>query len=139
MIFNAKILIFNGQSKLVAAADASQEALFQSQNNLPSGDYGAAFVKMFLTLIVLILLLCLTTWVLKRLLRARWEKRSSNQMIHILEKRMLSPKTMLYFIEVDGKKMVIAESQLEVKELFKHSPLGGIPYVNDPSHIDITR
>jgi len=35
--------------------------------------------------------------------------------IKILEKRALSPKSMLYLIEVGGKPFVISESQLEVR------------------------
>jgi len=35
--------------------------------------------------------------------------------IKIIEKRPLSPKSMLYLIEVGGKQVLIAESQLEVR------------------------
>ena len=35
----------------------------------------------------------------------------------VLEKRPLSPKTMLYLIEMNGEEVVIAESQLEVRVL----------------------
>ncbi len=37
--------------------------------------------------------------------------------IKILEKRPLSAKSMLYLIEIDGKKAIISESTLEVRKL----------------------
>ncbi len=48
---------------------------------------------------------------------AKTAKRVGSQSIQILEKRMISPKTMLYLIEAEGKQILIAESQLEVKRL----------------------
>ena len=81
----------------------------------PPGDYGAAFVKMFLTLIALIALLGVSFWFLRKLIQQRLQKGNSQSAIQILEKRMISQKTMLYLIEVEGKKTVIAESHLEIK------------------------
>lgn len=83
----------------------------------PGSDLGATFLKMMLTFAVLILLLFGTYWVIKRLIRTRLQSGGSTAAIHILEKKMLSPKTMLYLIEVDNKKILMAESQLEIKRL----------------------
>ena len=38
-------------------------------------------------------------------------------MIQVLEKRMLSPKSILYLIEVEGQKVLVAESQHEIRRL----------------------
>jgi flagellar biogenesis protein FliO len=89
---------------------------------LPTGELGAAFGKMFLTLIVLLLLLFISYWFLRKLIRQRMEKGASDSSIQILEKRMLSPKTTLYLVEIDQKKVLIAESQLEIRRL-DSSPL----------------
>lgn len=85
--------------------------------NLPSGEYGFALIKMFLSLIVVAALLGLTIWFLRRLIRYRFEKSGGVQAIKILEKKMISPKTMLYFVEIEGKKILLAESQLEVRQI----------------------
>jgi flagellar biogenesis protein FliO len=106
---------------LSATLDSSQEAIFQGANNLPPGDYGAAFVKMFLTLIALIALFGLTVWLIKRLIRSRLEKGSGEQLIQILEKKMISPKTMLYVVELEGKRILLAESHLEVRPVSETS------------------
>lgn len=83
----------------------------------PQGDFGAAFVKMFLSLIVLVILLYLTYWFLKHFINRRLQKGIGSQSIHILEKKMISAKTVLYLVEVEGKKVFLAESHLEVKRL----------------------
>jgi flagellar biogenesis protein FliO len=79
--------------------------------------YEGAFLKMFLVLIALIVGIFFTVWILKKLSQGRWAQGNQNRSIKIIEKRPLSPKTMLYIIDVDGQQSVIAESQLEVKHL----------------------
>lgn len=83
----------------------------------PPGDFGAAFVKMFLTLIALILLLSLSYWLIKKIIQNRLQKGGGEKLIYVVEKRMISPKTALYLIEIEGKKVLLAESHLEVKRL----------------------
>jgi flagellar biogenesis protein FliO len=81
---------------------------------LPS--YEGAFLKMILTLLALVVGIIGTVWFMRRLSGGRLSGGSSRS-IKILEKKALSPKTMLYVIEVEGKQTVIAESQLEIKRL----------------------
>ena len=100
----------------LTALDASS-ALDSAASQMPPGDYGAAIGKMFLTLVALVLLLVVTFWFVRRLIQQRLQKGVGSQSIQILEKRMISPKTMLYLIEAEGKQILIAESQLEVKRL----------------------
>lgn len=112
MLF-ATIYVPDQKGDLTALNDAVENTMTQ----MPSSDYGGALIKMFLSLIVLVALLYATVWFLRRLVQQRLQKGSDSQSIQILEKRMISPKTMLYLIEVDGKKTLIAESHLEVKRL----------------------
>jgi flagellar protein FliO/FliZ len=84
---------------------------------MPTGDYGTSIAKMFISLIVIVVVLYATLWFLRRLIQNRLEKGSSSSAIQILEKRMLSPKTMLYLVEIDNKKVLLAESQLEIKKI----------------------
>lgn len=90
---------------------------FEAMHELSPGDLGAAFVKMLLTLLALIALLVGSLWLLRRLLQQRLQKGTGNQAIQVLEKKMISPKTMLYLVEVEGKKVLLAESHLEVRKL----------------------
>jgi flagellar biogenesis protein FliO len=103
----------------VYSADANGDPIVQPipVPDLPPGDYGAALVKMFLSLIALVALLSITFWFVRRLIQNRLQKGVGVQSIHILEKRMISPKSILYLIEVDNQKVLIAESQLEIRRL----------------------
>ncbi len=100
----------------LSALNNSVASLTDTATQMP-GDLGAAFAKMFLTLIALVLLLGISYWFLRRLIQNRLQKGTGQLAIQIVEKRMISPKTMLYLIEVEGKKILIAESHLEIKRL----------------------
>jgi flagellar biogenesis protein FliO len=69
---------------------------------------------MAITFVAVIVGIVATIWFMRKLSGGRFGA-ASGQGIKIIEKKSLSPKTMLYVIEVDGKQTVIAESQLEVK------------------------
>lgn len=101
----------------LTALDKAAVDVAQTTSQIPTGDLGAAFVKMFISLIVLVILLFVSYWFLRRLIQNRLQKGVGNAAIQILEKRMISAKTMLYLVEVDRKKILIAESHLEIKRL----------------------
>jgi flagellar biogenesis protein FliO len=100
----------SGHLTAVASAQADMPPL-------PQGDYGSALIKMFLAMIALVALLYLSYWFIKKLIQNRLQKGVGEQSIQVLEKRMISAKTMLYLVEVDQKKILLAESQLEIKRL----------------------
>ena len=84
---------------------------------LPPSDMVSALAKMLLTMVALVALLFGTYWLIRRLIQSRLQRGVGKQSIAILEKRMISPKTMLYLIQVEDKKILFAESHLEVKAL----------------------
>lgn len=81
-----------------------------------SPTYQGAFTKMLLTLGGLLALVFLTVWLLRKLTQGKIGAFGKKQ-INVLERRPLSPKTVLYIVEVEGKKILVAESQLEIKRL----------------------
>lgn len=88
---------------------------------LPSSEevtssYEGAFIRMIVTLLGLVFLVFATFWILKRLGKGQF-KMGSGRLINIVEKRALSPKSVLYIVEIGNKKVLIAESQLEVRAL----------------------
>ena len=85
--------------------------------------YEGAFLKMALTFIALLVGIFFTVWILKRLSRGHFKNMNANRAIKILEKRALSPKTMLYLVEIGEKQTLIAESQLEVKSIVTFSAI----------------
>ncbi len=86
-------------------------------------DYESAFVRTIIILVALILLIILTVWMFRRMSRGRVRTMNFSKTIKILEKRPLSQKSMLYLIEVGGKRTLIAESHLEVRTLSQYDYL----------------
>lgn len=68
------------------------------------------FAKMIFMLGIVIGLLMLVMWVLKRMMNARFEQLSEGDNIHVVERRYLSQYTTLYVIDLPGKRIVCAES-----------------------------
>ena len=79
--------------------------------------YESAFIKTIVVLIGLLLLVVLTVWMFKKLSHGRLRSLNYMKSIKIVEKRPLSPKSILYLIEVEGKRVLLAESQYEVRNI----------------------
>lgn len=105
--------------KTIFSTDANGDPIQQDLPipDVPPGDYGAALVKMVLSLIALIILLGFSFWFLRRLVQNKVNRGSKIAAIQIIEKKMISPKSMLYLVEVEGQKVLLAESQLEIRRL----------------------
>ena len=85
----------------------------------PIPSYEGIFIKMMLSLGAILALVLVTIWLLKKLSHGRIGGFGSQKKILILEKKNLSPKTLLYLIELEGKKILISESQFEVRMLLQ--------------------
>jgi flagellar biosynthetic protein FliO len=68
------------------------------------------FINMLASLGLIIAILLIATWILKRLLNTHLQQVNSSSNIKVLEKRALSPKTAIYIIEVNNRNLVLAES-----------------------------
>jgi flagellar biogenesis protein FliO len=98
-----------------AESSSSPISLFETKSQTSS--YEHAFLKMILTLIGLLVLVFGTLWILRKLSHGKIGSFSSLKKIKIVEKRPLSPKTVLYLVEIGDKQIFLTESQLEVKTL----------------------
>lgn len=85
--------------------------------DLAQTSYGHALTKMVLTLAALLALFALSYWLLKKVGRHRVTGMNNLKAIKIRERRPISPKTTLYLLELAGKEILIAESQLDVRPL----------------------
>ncbi|MCH9627984.1 MAG: hypothetical protein S4CHLAM2_16330 [Chlamydiales bacterium] len=83
---------------------ASPEAIGQSYN------YWGQFVNMLLTLGFILILIFLSVYLLKRLMRSRIHHLNRSTGIRILERRALNSKASLYIVDVLGKGVVLSES-----------------------------
>lgn len=115
---------FLALSNLAYAQDApsDKESIEQKTEDFFDFDdapvsYKGAFIKMILTLLGLVLLIVLSVWMLKRVSSGRMKQMNFGRSIKVIERRPISAKSVLYLVEIDGKKVVIAESQLEVRTI----------------------
>jgi len=89
---------------------------------VPSPSYEATFWKMILVLVGMVVFLFFAVFLIKKIFSSRFQGGSALRVIKIMEKRPLSPKTMLYLVEVGKNKILIAESQNEVRRLMNFEP-----------------
>lgn len=98
--------------------------LAEIEADLPiTASYRASFLKMCLSLGLILLLLFATLWFLRKLQQGRFSQINDSHSIKIVQKKVISPKSMLYIIEVNGKQVLLAESQVHVKALSNLSEL----------------
>lgn len=108
----------------------STPAIEQSSPQLPSEEipplpsseqmtreYEGSFLRVLGSVIGLILLIVFTFWVLKRLGKGNFGKLGSSKSIQIVERRPLSPKTILFLVQLGNKRILLSESQLEIRAL----------------------
>lgn len=113
---NTTVFVPDEKGELIGMDTAIEFAQSAAQE-APPGDFGAAFAKMILTLLALVALLAVTFWFIRRLIQQRLQKGVGEQSIRVIEKKMISPKTMLYVVEIENQKILIAESHLEIKKI----------------------
>lgn len=95
--------------------DQTNKDLFDNMQGPPT--YKGAFVKMMVTLLGLIVLIVISVWMLRRISHGRMKQMNYGREIKILERRPLSAKSVLYLVEIGGKKVVVAESQVEIRAI----------------------
>lgn len=83
------------------------------------------FFHMLLVLGLILAVLLGVTWFLKRMLNMRFEQGNATSSIKIIERRVLTPKTAIYVIEIFEKRFAIAESHNGITSLgeLKEEPL----------------
>ncbi len=82
-----------------------------------TSSFKKAFYKTIAILLGGIILVIIGVWFFKRYSGGSLQPGNSMKTIKVLEKRPISPKSMLYLIEVGGQKILISESQFEVRTI----------------------
>lgn len=78
------------------------------------------FISMVATLGLIISLILIFAWFLKRMVNTRQEQANETSIIKMIERRSLSPKTAIYLLEIEGKSLIIAESPSGVTRLSEY-------------------
>lgn len=75
------------------------------------------FLNMLATLGLVIAIILIAAWALRRLLNTRLEQINTTSIIKIVERRALSPKSAVYLLEIYDKIVVIAETHAGITQL----------------------
>jgi flagellar biogenesis protein FliO len=81
----------------------------------PSIKTAPSFLRLGISFVVLILALWLVVWLLRKLSHSRFGFFNHQSSIKVLETKPLSQKSVLYIIEYNGQKMMVAESSQHLK------------------------
>lgn len=98
------------------------EAAAENATHMPTLAIPSVF-KLLGSFALLLVVLFLVIWILRKLSGARGGFFHSESGIKVLEKKALSQKTMLYVVEFEGEKILVSESSshIKIKDL-KHEP-----------------
>lgn len=77
-------------------------------------DYQSAFLKMLLSLLIFTALAGVSFWFLRKMVHKRKHLYPAKS-LKILEQKILSPKSILYLVEVENRKVLITESQADMR------------------------
>lgn len=81
--------------------------------------YETVFIKMLAILFLIAISAGFIVWLYRRFNFSKMHQLNYLRTIKVIEKRPLSPKTMLYLVEINGKQVMLAESQLEVRQVME--------------------
>lgn len=88
-----------------------------TDNKPPEDHFMSDFISMLASLGLLVALILIVSWFLKRFLNTRIQSMNTTSAIKIIERRALTPKTSIYLIEVNNRSIVIAEHTHGVTKL----------------------
>lgn len=79
--------------------------------------YGELWSKTLLLLIVMLLILFVGTWYMKRFGAVKGKDAAGDVRIKLLEKRVISPKAVVYLLSIDGHKIALSETSSGIQVL----------------------
>lgn len=68
------------------------------------------FINMLTTLGVIVAVILIATWFLKKMVHTKIQQLNTTSVIKIVERRTLTPKTSLYLLDIKGVGFIVAES-----------------------------
>lgn len=79
------------------------------------------FIKMIVILGGMVGILLFLSWYSKRMTAQKFEKGNDDSYIKILEKRALSPRSVIFLLEIEGKSILVGETPNGLVRLSEYS------------------
>ena len=104
---------------VTSPTQAAQEPAEKILNHAQAAVQTPSFLRLGLAFVGLILALWVIVWILRKISGSKFGLFSSDTKLKIIERKNLSPKTVLYVVEVEGQKLLVSESahHVKIKEL----------------------
>lgn len=74
------------------------------------GRFTEAFIKVMAAVAVMVAALLFLSWSSRKMINAKIQQANETSVLKILEKRSISPKTIIYHMEFEGRSVLFAES-----------------------------
>lgn len=75
------------------------------------------FMSMLTTLGIIVALVLIATWFLKKMVHSRIEQMNTTSIVKIIERRSLNPKTTIFLLDIKGQGVILADSANGVTRL----------------------
>lgn len=92
------------------AAKSPPDEIQEMEKEASSESFTMQLLSMFTTLGILVVAVLIFTWFMKRLLNTRLQQMNSTSAVKIIERRALSPKSIIYILEVKDQGIILSES-----------------------------
>ncbi len=103
---------------ITPSSPPSTSKYFDVKVDEKEGDrFFSEFINMLTTLGLIVALILIATWFLKKMVSSRIQQLNTTSEIKIVERRNLTPKTSLYLLDIKGKGFILAESANGVTSL----------------------
>jgi flagellar protein FliO/FliZ len=82
----------------------------EKQGDGTSGHFMSQLMSMVSSLLLVLAILLVLAWVLRRMVHTRVEQANVTSVVKVIERRVISPKATLYLLDVFGKRLLIGET-----------------------------
>ncbi|PJD98236.1 MAG: hypothetical protein CK425_00710 [Parachlamydia sp.] len=97
------------------------------------------FLYMLFILSFIVGLIFFLTWTMKKMVHTRLLQENIGSSIKILDKRSLSPKSMLYLIEMEGKRVLVGESANGITKLVEKTLSGDFSMEDEETQVSMQK
>jgi flagellar biogenesis protein FliO len=117
LLFTTLILFFPLFSTVVTVDPTPEVSPAQITSEQLPANYQHVLIKTVVFIVGTLAIVFLLMLLLKRFSMIRYGNLNHQSYIKVIERRPLSTKTCLYLVQIGNQKVVVAESQLEVKKI----------------------
>lgn len=99
----------------------AQEVIENPPVELDNSRFVGEFFKMLLILSFMVIALLSLSWFVKRMSQRSFEKGNDENIVKVIERRALSPKSVIYVLDIEGRTVVVGETPNGITRLAEYA------------------